>query len=237
MFRCISILMLVFLLAISRVEAQVLDFTVDSAFASGFSNDYEIVTNSTLDNLTATDHNIVWRRIVNNLPAGWTSSVCDKNACWGYGTDSKTFLLPGNRGEKLDVHFYPNNNTGNATVELIAYVQGDSANTVVRAIYKATAEQPASVLSVKKNLNIINIYPNPVKDIMMIKGLQEHQTYKLELYSILGTKINSYILSAGTAQGGIHEIDVSELPKGVYMIRILDRNMNLVFNKSISKMK
>jgi hypothetical protein len=236
MLRYLSSLILLLCVTAWSLQAQVLDFTSDTVMTTGFSSDYEIIANSNLDNLSANDHTIVWRRVVNNLPNGWTSSVCDKNACWYYSTDSKTFLLPGSRGEKLDVNFYPNNNTGTATVELLAYVQGDSTNTVVRATYKATAEQPSSVVAAKKNLNI-NIYPNPVKDMMMVKGLLENQTYKVELYSILGTKINSYTLAAGTAQGGIHEVDVNDLPKGVYMVRILDKGMNLIFNKSISKIK
>lgn len=217
-------------------RAQVLSFSFDSVHVTGSSVDYELVANTNIENLTASDQQVVWRRIINNLPAGWTSSVCDKNACWGYNTDTKAFLLPAYRGEKLDVHFYPNNIPGQATVELIAYVQNDSANTLVRAVYKAGAEQPANVAVVKKNL-LINIYPNPVKDIMMVKGLLDNQTYRLELYSILGMKVGSYVLAAGSSQGGVHEIDVSDLPKGVYMIRILDKNMNLVFNRSISKMK
>jgi hypothetical protein len=224
------------LLVATSVQAQIIGFSNDTVTTNGYSNDYEIVTNCNIDNLTNADQTIVWRRTINSLPNGWTTSVCDKNACWSYSTDTKTFLLPYNRSEKLDVHFYPNNNTGNALVEMIAYVQGDSANTVVRSVYKASAEQPSSVTTTKKNF-VVNVYPNPVKDIMMIKGLPDNQTYKVEVYSILGMKISSQTLAAGSSQGGIHEVDVQELPKGVYMVRVVDKNMNLVFNKSISKNK
>jgi hypothetical protein len=44
-------------------------------------------------------------------------------------------------------------------------------------------------------------------------------------------------LLSGSAQGGVHQVDLQELPKGVYMLRIIDKNQNLVFNKSVSKMK
>jgi len=224
------------LLVATALQAQIIGFSNDTVTTSGYTNDYEIVTNCNIDNLTNLDQTIVWRRNTITLPNGWTSSVCDKNQCWSYSTDTKTFVLPYSRSEKLDVHFYPNNNAGNALVEMIAYVQGDSANTVISAIYKASAEQASSVAAVKKNF-VVNVYPNPVKDIMSIKGLPDSQTYKVEIYSILGMKISSYTLTAGSSQGGIHEVDVQELPKGVYMVRVLDKGMNLIFNKSISKNK
>jgi hypothetical protein len=220
--------------SVSLMRAQIIAFSNDTTVANGYSNDYEIIANCYIDNLTNTDQTIVWKRITNNLSNGWTSSVCDKNACWSYNTDTKTFILPASRSEKLNINFYPNNNIGNGTVEIIAFVQGDSSNTVIRGLFKASAEQSTSISNVKKNF-IVNVYPNPVKDIMMIKGLPDNQNFKLEIYSILGTKVSSYNLTAGTSQGGTYEIDLLDLPKGVYMIRILDKNMNLVFNKSISK--
>ncbi len=216
---------------------QSITFTTDSVNVSGFANDYEIIANCYIENLSGSTKTIVWKRIVNDIPAGWTSSVCDKNACWGYGIDSKTFLLPSNKSEKLDVYFYPNNSVGNGRVEMIAFVEGDSANTVVKAVFKGTAQQPTGVATNKKPQFNITTYPNPIKDYLMIKGLPDNQTFKIDIYSILGSKVANYTLAAGAAQGGIHEIDMQELPKGVYMIRVMDKNMNLIFNKSVSKMK
>lgn len=217
--------------------AQQISFTDDTVTATGISSDYEIVTNNQINNLTGNDLTIVWKRVTNNLSNNWTSSVCDKMACWNFNTDTKSFTLPANRSEKLDVHFYPNNTIGNGLAYVIAYVQGDSANTVVSATFKSNATQSTNVASIaKKNLNI-SVYPNPVKDFMFVSGLPENQSYKVEIYSILGSKIASYNLPVGTSQNGVHEVDMQDLPKGVFMVRIMDKNMNLLFNKSVSKMK
>lgn len=220
-----------------NAAAQIIEATSDSVFANGSASEFELVGGNYIENNTDNELTIVWKRTVNNLPSGWTSSICDKVACWAANIDSKSFSILGNKTEKLDVHFYPNNNPGTAYVEMLAWVQGDSANTVVKSTYKATADVSSNVVSAaKKNYNI-SIYPNPVKDNMFISGLPENQSFKVEVYSLLGTKVVSYGLSGNTAQGGIHQVEMQELPKGVYMIRIMDKNMNLIFNKSVSKMK
>jgi hypothetical protein len=225
------------MLCATNLLAQSIAITTDSVSVSGSSSEFELVGNNYVENLTGGDLTIVWKRTINNLPNGWTSSVCDKMACWAATTDSKTFALQGNRTEKLDVHFYPNNNIGSAIVEMLAWVQGDSANTVVKSTYKANAGLTSNITaSTKKNVNV-SFYPNPVKDNMFVAGLPENQSFKVELYSLLGTKVITYNLAAGASQSGIHQIDMQELPKGVYMVRIVDKSMNLIFNKSVSKMK
>jgi hypothetical protein len=225
------------MLCATNVLAQSIAITADSVAVSGNSNEFELVGNNYVENLTGSDLTIVWKRTINNLPNGWTSSVCDKMACWAATTDSKTFTLQGNRTEKLDVHFYPNNNMGAAIVEMLAWVQGDSANTVVKSTFKANAGLTSNITaSAKKNIEV-SFYPNPVKDNMFVAGLPENQSFKVELYSLLGTKVTTYNLPAGTSQSGIHQIDMQELPKGVYMVRIVDKSMNLIFNKSVSKIK
>lgn len=220
-----------------NASAQIIEVTTDSVFTNGSASEFELVGNNYIENNTGNELTVVWKRTINNLPSGWTSSICDKTACWAANTDSKTFSILGNKTDKLDVHFYPNNNPGTAYVEMLAWVQGDSANTVVKSTYKATADVSSNVVAAaKKNYNV-GIYPNPVKDNMFVSGLPENQSFKVELYSLLGTKVVSYTLSSGAAQGGTHQVDMQELPKGVYMVRIMDKNMNLIYNKSISKMK
>lgn len=221
----------------TTAQAQQISFADDTVSVTGFSSDYELVANNDVNNLTNNDLTIVWKRITNTLSSNWTSSVCDKIACWNVAVETKSFVLPANRSENLDVHFFPDNNLGNGFAQLIAYVQGDSLNTVISSVYKANASQVNSISNAtKKNLNL-SVYPNPVKDYMFINGLPDNQNFKVELYSILGTKVASYNLPAGTSQNGVHEIDMQDLPKGVFMVRVMDKSMNLLFNKSISKMK
>ncbi|SDI08583.1 T9SS type A sorting domain-containing protein [Chryseobacterium jejuense] len=63
----------------------------------------------------------------------------------------------------------------------------------------------------KKKKNTINIYPNPVKDILYIKSSNE--VTKAEIYDTVGRVINSMGVKENT-------VNVSDLPKGNYLIKL-----------------
>ena len=77
---------------------------------------------------------------------------------------------------------------------------------------------PCSTLSISGfSLNEINIYPNPVSDILTIESTSTID--KIELYSILGAKVFS-ILNTNT-------LDLRDLNSGIYLLKIDTKGMNL----------
>jgi hypothetical protein len=70
---------------------------------------------------------------------------------------------------------------------------------------------------------IRNIYPNPANDRITISGIDKHTPYTI--YSLMGNKITEGTTSA--------DIDISTLPAGNYILRLLDDNgaTNLRFVK------
>lgn len=64
------------------------------------------------------------------------------------------------------------------------------------------------------NKKEINIYPNPVSDILNISGLSEENDF--EIYNAIGQKVISGKISD-------RKVDVSQLLKGVYFIQINDK--------------
>ena len=59
----------------------------------------------------------------------------------------------------------------------------------------------------------ISVNPNPTVDALMVNGVQENS--KMVVYSINGIMILSQ-----TSQDGINKIDVSNLPKGMYLLHM-----------------
>ena len=67
----------------------------------------------------------------------------------------------------------------------------------------------------------IRVYPNPTADMLIIDGADAKQ--EIEIYSINGTKV----LSA-QSQEGTNTIQVTQLPNGVYLLRLADETFKLI---------
>jgi hypothetical protein len=62
--------------------------------------------------------------------------------------------------------------------------------------------------------NDIKIYPNPVKDALQIKNTSEIQIDKVEIYNMLGKRIQ-------VIQKPKNSINVSQLSKGIYLLKLI----------------
>jgi len=72
----------------------------------------------------------------------------------------------------------------------------------------------------------VTIYPNPTVDFLTVKG-QYLASKKIQLFDILGQKVN---LSVLTQENNTLRIDIGNIPKGIYLLRI-----NGVIKKIIKK--
>lgn len=80
-----------------------------------------------------------------------------------------------------------------------------------------TTKTPVSVEN--QLLSNIKIYPNPVLDLLYFEGIVEHNlTY--QLYSSLGSKLKYGVISNT-------EIDLADIPRGIYFLRLMDKSSNL----------
>jgi len=76
-----------------------------------------------------------------------------------------------------------------------------------------------SSLSVEKNIsNIINIYPNPVDNQLIIDGLPN--TVRVSIYNLLG----KLVFSKQTSR----EVNVSQLQRGVYILKLNDGEKEVI---------
>jgi len=77
----------------------------------------------------------------------------------------------------------------------------------------------------------ISIYPNPSNGFLSIEILENYsKNYKLEIYNTIGEEVfESHINNKET------EINVSYLPSGIYMLRIINVDKIIYFNKLIIK--
>ena len=66
----------------------------------------------------------------------------------------------------------------------------------------------------------VNIYPNPVNNILFV---EVKEAAKAEIYTITGTKITEK-----TLQKGKNQLEVSDLQKGVYIIKVNNSTFKII---------
>lgn len=76
--------------------------------------------------------------------------------------------------------------------------------------------RPTAISSVKNNVVDAKVWPNPVSANLMVELQQTEGWVRVEICSITGAVIGTYT----TKGGGVVNIDVNHLPRGIYMVRI-----------------
>jgi hypothetical protein len=96
----------------------------------------------------------------------------------------------------------------------IVFIQvADTLGNTLEKMFEIAIEQAVGVPSMR-NAGM-KIYPNPFNQMVMIETPIESEA---AFFSILGKKVYSVQLESGT-----HSVDVSHLPKGLYMVRMNNR--------------
>ena len=107
------------------------------------------------------------------------------------------------------------NGTGN-TLELISPDLDNSLPESWNCINTYGSPKAINDTSNSGEASGVIIYPNPVQNIIYVKGNSE--AYSIEIYSLIGQLVK--------AVSNVNEIDVSLLSQGVYLIRISNENIS-----------
>ena len=80
----------------------------------------------------------------------------------------------------------------------------------------------------ENNLEIVSFYPNPVDDVIYMRG----DVVAVEIYDLVGKMLEN---SQKGVWKNVEEIRVTDLESGIYMMRIFTQNGNVVTKKFIKK--
>ncbi|MDZ7740641.1 MAG: T9SS type A sorting domain-containing protein [Bacteroidota bacterium] len=73
-----------------------------------------------------------------------------------------------------------------------------------------------------ESLGALQIYPNPAKDKLNISlNKKDERVLQIEIFSVTGSRMHTEKIEQGCGIFDI-SIDVSKLPKGMYIVRIND---------------
>jgi trimeric autotransporter adhesin len=108
----------------------------------------------------------------------------------------------------------------------------DAGNNRVR---KITSNIATVIKSVTSNTNDVTIYPIPTTSSFTISGITKGQT--IEVYNYLGQMVYTSTQAPPIGGGASFtcQINISSLPNGIYLARILNTNGSIVAEKKIVK--
>lgn len=115
--------------------------------------------------------------------------------------------------------------------EWLAREQSNAEAPVVKTVFVASAREEANEIPKYTSLGSnTQVYPNPATEYIMLRT-NDSSIKHIEIYSIIGRKVLSY---------NVHHDDekysITDLPRGLYMVRLLDANKNVIdiprFNKN-----
>ena len=159
-----------------------------------------------------------WERVKNNMPSGWEALVCDRQ-CYSALLESRTFTLaPGESIPDFRVTYRPNGQEGIASAEIRVYEIKNPSNSVTISFTASAVSGSGSGPSV---------YPNPAVDYIQIQDGSDVKY--IEIHNALGRKVLDFnVVNSG-------RYDIGDLARGMYMVRMLDRNRNIIRTQRISK--
>ena len=240
--KCVLLLMFFVTVFSSTTFAQ--NFTVTPIPSYGFANlddpqsgPDDVVAEALISNNTSDTLFLKWERIVNDKPESWETAVCDVNLCYFPAVSTKEFFLAPNFSEgQMLVHAYPGKAPGGipangavpgeATVKIKITNLNDPSDTLIAEYYITVTG--SLILDISEvELEALKIYPNPASDYFRLTRTQEIQ--QLVVYNILGRQVQTFDIQNGKSY------DISNLPSGVYLIAMIDKELDTVKTLRLQK--
>ena len=183
--------------------------------------------------------NVAWERVLEDIPEGWATAICDPNQCYSPFSDEP--LGPGSvlipfpmtagqtiTGDAFYVQFQPNGVAGSGTVRLKVYEVGNPNNSIICAYeFDAVATGLNS-----PSTGSFQFHPNPVRNEIRVSAPATSKIKTVEIYSVVGKLVRRYDLGA---ERSTFQLDLSELKEGMYFARMLNGSNVLVESKRFSK--
>ncbi len=166
-----------------------------------------------IENTSSDTLKLSWKVISNNMPFGWTYSICDNFLCYSSFQEDAPFA-PIEKGGKAFFKFdiFPiEGQVVNSVVQLGVYETGNplAVDVVSFSIQSpSSVEEPASYSA--------GVTPNPAGESLTISAAAALNS--LQIYSALGVKV----MEINNANNAELTLDIRDLSVGVYYIKAQD---------------
>jgi len=194
----------------------------------------EVVFEINVTNLSAQDQTVFIVRTINDLPAGWTSSLCF-DLCFSSEVDSiattstygSTPLAPGET-RAMSLHVFTDNSVETGNVQLQAGTFHNPENRITQN-FIATTDPSVSVNETiqLKSYSLSQNYPNPFNPSTRISyNVGEPGFVQLKVYNVLGVQVATLVNEQKYSGNYTVDFDASRFSSGVYFYSLSVNNFN-----------
>ena len=186
----------------------------------------DTLTNTGTDTLTVS-WNVDMARTF--LPTNWTASACDNHICYPWGASTQRIgeiMLP--------------DSTGNWTVDIDPTAGGLgtgwvtenlSGNGVSKVVVYILTKSTTGINSVAHVNEDVILYPNPTRNDVNIIFNENMGVRSIAICNLIGRTVSLFSITGNSAK-----LSVENLPSGIYFIRLMDANSNLVTTRKFTRM-
>lgn len=199
-----------------------LTFEKDTAKITGDKSEFQITAKSLLSN-NSNDTAFQFERITFSN-CDFETAVCDQTLCYPPDTSVKNFVISKGSSFDMKVNFYPYNVDGHCTV--LIYVRSlQNPSNYDSCYYSMQTTDFSSITELKKDNNI-KVFPNPSSGSIQL-NTKNYNAFNVAVYDVLGNKVKVFDQVYNNTS-----LDVMELPKGVYILKVNgEYSGNVIFKK------
>jgi len=203
---------------------------------------------STFTNNTTEDVTVRWELTEVSAPDSWQSQVCDKNACYAFGQYTniggvssldQPLVVAAGGTSNLDLGTKYVGSAGVGTFEIKVTTVEDTSVVLASNTIELRVNVNADGQEIDAEGNVITtsiseiekanlkVFPNPTVDYFTITD--NTVVRGVEIFNIVGKRMTSISFTNGKA------VNVASLPNGLYLIRMLDEDQQILKTTRLTK--
>ena len=227
-----KLLLLIAFLGFQTVADAQVSIRVSPADAhkTGTISEPDIKLDMTILNTGTETADILWTRDVIEAPAEWLTYICDAFNCYE-PTDSicpetaNNIIEPG-ESINFQIHVLPAGVEGMAMIDVDLFDRNDRDNILATINSTFDVGETTSTLDPYESADL-RIYPNPTTNYFRI--YQDDHVSTVDVYNMVGKRVKTF---TATPDG---QYDVSLLPEGMYVVRLLAKDNAVLKTLRLSK--
>jgi hypothetical protein len=232
-------LVVAFLGLVMGTKAQSFSSDKDTSKSSWIFPGYDIEPHISFTNTTSASITFNWKLVQLYKDAGWKfDGACDNVQCYteevpGLVDGKGTFTtMPVAAGATLDFKMIFNGNdavTGTKSISTIEISTGsETAKKATFAAFKGTTGIKTVLV---KNNDDITIFPNPASSYIDVIYSPSSDVKTIAVYNLIGKTVNVYkVTDKNSARCEFN----SDMPSGIYIVRIADSKGNVIATRKIT---